>query len=152
MSCPPSYSMSDGVMAQLISSGVATPDEIRGLAPDELDRIEADQGVKVPDQYRRFLEVAGAGAGSLWKGSDAFYPAVLGIKNAAEELLIESGNPFELDADALVIIMHQGYQFFFLLGVGEDPPVFAYVEGEPGPERVAPSFSVFLRRAILETM
>ena len=135
----------------LLLQATTTAEELRGLARVAIDQIEADQGAQLPRRYRSFLEVAGGGAGRLWVGSDAFYPAVLGLKIAAQDLLHENGQPFRLSSDAVVFLMHQGYQFFFLVGAGDDPPVYGYVEGEAGPEEVAPSFSAFLRRAVVET-
>jgi hypothetical protein len=57
-------------------------------------------------------------------------------------LLHENGQP-PLPEGAIVFLMHQGYQFFYLDcgSGGDDPPVFHYHEGEPGVVRRFERFS-----------
>ena len=127
----------DGVIGEMIEYGLAQQHEIRGLTEDEISEVEADQATPLPGVYREFLKTMGKGAGRLLVGSDAFYPSILGLKDAARELLAESGDPFELEESDVVVLMHQGYTFLFLRGIGEDPPVFQWVEGDPEPKQIA---------------
>jgi hypothetical protein len=64
------------------------------------------------------------------RGSDVFYPRVIGLGESARELLAENDVPFVLTESDRVILMHQGYMFDFLRGPGPDPEVWSYCEGE----------------------
>ncbi|MFJ9448306.1 hypothetical protein ACIRRH_41820 [Kitasatospora sp. NPDC101235] len=106
-------------------------DQVRGLSGDEIHRIECDQSAPLGDAYRCFLTLIGGGAGHFMQGSDVFYPRVIGLGEAARELLAENNVPFVLTESDRVILMHQGYQFDFLRGPGPDPEVWSYCEGGP---------------------
>jgi hypothetical protein len=88
--------------------------------------VERDQGVALPGAYRRFLEVMGRDGGGLWTGTEVCYPEVLGLREAAVELLEEDHSAFALPSTAVVFMMHQGYQFMFLDGA--DPRVYWWTE------------------------
>jgi hypothetical protein len=105
----------------------ATHDDVRGLGDDVIRVIDGDQPGPLSGAYRCFLQTAGGGAGRFLQGSDVFHPQVIGLRAAAQELL--HGTGFELRADDRVILMHQGTQFDFLRGPGEDPEVWSYCEG-----------------------
>jgi hypothetical protein len=61
----------------------------------------------------------------------------------------EAGVESLLPSNAFVFYGHQGYEFgFFLLGQGDDPPVYQYVEGEETPNLVWGSFSDYLSDVI----
>jgi hypothetical protein len=113
-----------------IADGVtATVAQLQGLTQREIDEVEHDQTAPLAQSYRRFLELVGRGAGHFLQGSDVFYPLVLGLGQAARELLEENRVPFAWTAEDRVILMHQGYQFDFLRGTGPDPEVWSYGEG-----------------------
>ncbi len=117
-------------MVAAIADGVtATAEQLQGLTQGEIDEIGQDQAAPLAQSYRRFLELAGRGAGHFLQGSDVFYPSVLGLGRAARELLEENGVQFVWTAEDRVIQMHQGYQFDFLRGTGADPEVWSYCEG-----------------------
>ncbi|MEV7677780.1 SMI1/KNR4 family protein [Streptomyces sp. NPDC088341] len=110
-------------------------EQVRGLSHDEIRRIEGDQPAPLGDAYRCFLALMGGGAGRFMQGTDVFYPAVIGLGQAARELLEENNVPFILAESDRVILMHQGYEFDFLRGNGRDPEVWSYREGD-GPGNV----------------
>jgi hypothetical protein len=68
----------------------------------------------LPSEFVRYLERMGRRADHVLAGSTAFYPDILGIKQAARELLEESGVQLPFGPEALVVAMHQGYQFFWI--------------------------------------
>lgn len=137
-------SMADGVMA--------TADQVRGLDATELSWIEHDQPAPLTGAYRLFLELAGRGAGHFLRGSDVFFPAVMGLGQAARELLEENEASFTLLDSDRVFRMQQGYQFLFLRGGGPDPAVWSYCEtAVPGagvPVQVHDSFTDWLELEI----
>ena len=119
---------------------------IQGLTNNEIREIQADQGVEtLPAYYWEFLRRMGRCAGKLLIGTDAFYPALLGMKRDVLELLRENAASQLIDDKAVVIGMHQGYQAYWLETAHEDnPQVYLYQEGCSGFLKNWPSFSAFL--------
>ena len=117
--------------AEIVASGLATASQMAGCSPGEVAEIERKFPVKLPEVYRDWLLAMGRGAGDYLKGSDAFYPEILVIREWADELLAEDGRPIVLPSDAFVFLMHQGYQFlYFRTAEGvPDPPVLYYFTG-----------------------
>lgn len=118
---------------KLITLQLAEPHEIVGCAEAEIETLMANQGVTfLPELYRQFLLTLGKQSGLLFQGTDAQYKYLMGMKEAAVELLQENGNPFALPADAYVFRMHQGYTFFYFLTADkhENPPIYRYLEME----------------------
>jgi hypothetical protein len=110
--------------------------EATGCTPEEIARIEADQGVALPPSYRAFLQNMGRDAGGLFGGTDIVFPDILGARDGAVELLLENQMPHVLPATTVVIYLHQGYVFGFLdPGEGSDPPVREWTEAlDPAPQ------------------
>ena len=119
-----------------------------GVNERELAEIASDQDCVLPLAYSNFLRVAGRRCGSLWRGSDAFYPAILGLKRDAEELMRECGSPSGLHDSNVVIAMHQGYQFLFLAGDTLDPSVRRFSEQDGVAELVNEHFTSFMLSTI----
>lgn len=137
-------------LRQLLTASVMSS-RLVGLSDAEIRKVAATQAAAViPPAYREFLAVAGRGAGDLWRGSEAFYPDLLELRQAALALLEENSQPFDLPSGALVILMHQGYQFLYLLPGASDPAVWLYREPRKEPERIAATFSSLLRGALSE--
>jgi SMI1 / KNR4 family (SUKH-1) len=101
--------------------------DARGCSPEEITSVESDQGIPLPPDYRRFLELMGRDGGGLVGGSDLCFPEMLGLRQHAIELLAENESIFQLPEDAVVFMMHQGYQFMYLRGA--DPRVHWWTEG-----------------------
>ena len=53
----------------------------------------------------------GRDGGGLVGGSDLCYRAMLGLRQDAIDLLAENDSAFRLTQDAVVFMMHQGYQW-----------------------------------------
>lgn len=118
---------------KLITLQLAEPHEIVGCTEAEIETLMTDQGVTfLPELYRQFLLTLGKQSGLLFQGTDAQYKYLMGMKEAAVELLEENGNPFALPAEAFVFRMHQGYIFFYFLTTdkNENPPIYRYLEME----------------------
>jgi hypothetical protein len=87
----------------------------------------------------------GRGAGEFYVGSNVFYPDVLGVTEAAHRLVTEDEAGLVLPDDAIVFIMHQGYQFVFMRAdEGEDPSVHYYMERSGEFVKKADQLSQFL--------
>lgn len=120
---------------------------ISGETCDEWTVRDLEQQLRVtlPAAYRAFLLVAGHGF-PTWSGShhtvDDDLPA---LQQMASRLLKERGS--SLPTDAFVFLIHQGVAVqFFLLGDGDDPPVYEWVDyAEPQPiERAGRNFTGFV--------
>lgn len=120
-----------------------------GLGSDEVAAVARDQGLsELPGAYDGFLRSAGRRCGDLWLGSAAFYPDILGLRLAATDLLEEANAALRLAPTDIVVAMHQGYEFIYLSGPGEDPPVRVYSEGDVVSRELGPQFSSFVLAAL----
>jgi hypothetical protein len=135
---------------KLQESGLAALSEIRGSTAEEISKLEAHVGVRLPSAYRSFLRVMGEGAGGFLIGTDWTLPNLFSFKASAKRLLEENNIEASLLSTTMfVFAMHQGYQFLFFDCAGSaDPPVFLFLDGEPGPRQVFGSFSDWLVRCV----
>jgi hypothetical protein len=129
-------------LAVIADGTTAAPEDIRGLDAYAIQEIADDQPAPLADAYRCFLAEAGHGAGRFLQGSDVFHPEIIGLRQAARDLLADDDD--FLTEDDRVILMHQGCQFDFLRGRGPDPEVWSYCEGN-APERHYARFTDWLR-------
>jgi hypothetical protein len=138
------------VVAAITDGSTASPGQLCGLSEDVIRLIESDQPARLAEAYRLFLQLIGSGAGFFLRGSAVYYPAMLGLKKAACDLLSENGSPFVFEDSDRVFLMHQGYCFDFLRGSSPDPEVWSYSEGSSAgnvPERAFGRFTDWLRES-----
>jgi hypothetical protein len=97
----------------------------------EISQLEQVAGL-LPASYKAYLLIAGRKPPSFWIGSDCTLHHLQDLRDAADNLLHEDGQP-PLPENAFVFLMHQGYQFFYFGRdpADDDPPVFYYLEGAP---------------------
>jgi hypothetical protein len=116
---------------------------------EEVSALEQEMGLTLPAAYKAFLLILGRDGGPDFVGSDCTIRHLPCLRAGAEDLLRQCGSRYTLPEQALVYLMHQGYYFVYFLadGVSEDPPVFAYLEGDPAPVEKAESFSAWLKLA-----
>ncbi len=116
----------------IVAAGFASPEDLRGCSRAEIDALQEKFAITLPQLYVEWLTIMGHGAGQFLKGSDAFFPALLELREGAEELLAEAGGKFTLPQDAFVFLMHQGYQFLYFRTnhFDPDPPVTHFIEGK----------------------
>jgi hypothetical protein len=125
-------------------------EDIGACSDEEVEEIEHHVGAPLPAAYREFLQWMGRGASDLFLGSHVFYPDVMQVDEWARVLLENDSVP-PLPPDALVFLMHQGYQFMFMrLQEGDDPPVYYYNSAarSSGFQTIKTSFSHYLLQAI----
>lgn len=115
--------------AKFSSYGRVTTTRVQSCTEEEVRLLEKNLNCRLPDAYREFLLWMGHGAGAFLQGTDIFYKHVPKIQGWAKELLAENGFPVLLPDDAVVFMMHQGYQFmFFRVSEGDNPPIYYYHE------------------------
>jgi hypothetical protein len=130
-------------LRRIVDCGLAEAGRVVGCTGHEIAEIRVLEGGRLPRSYEQFMEVAGRSAGLFYSDMDFFYPAVLKNKGIAEDLLAEAS--WKLKQTEFPFGSHHGYTFlFFDASLGDDPPVSNYLEGDPGPRVVAPSFSAWL--------
>jgi hypothetical protein len=118
--------------------------------PEQVASLERHLGLLLPAAYKAYLLIAGEYPPPALVGSDCHGGYLYQLRDGAKELLRECGNPFELPADAVVFMMHQGYQFMYFCAdsFGDDPPVFYFIEGmtrEYAPEQRLERFSAWVK-------
>jgi hypothetical protein len=141
------------IVDRLLSAGLASPGELVGCSETEIAGLERALSLRFPAAYREFLMRMGRRAGELFVGSDYFVDRLHVLQDGARNLLAEMQSDFVLPESALVILMHQGYVFFFLdVSEGsDDPPVFRFVESDKVPSKVADRFTQFLADCVEDT-
>ncbi|SDE01148.1 SMI1/KNR4 family protein [Actinokineospora iranica] len=125
----------------LVELGLACQDTIVGCTAAEIEQVRADQGGALPEQYEQFLAVMGRSAGELLRGTDFFYPSILGLPTDGRELLVENDATGLLGDGSTIIGMHQGYELYWLDSAGT---LFWYKEGNKTTHRDWPSLLAFL--------
>lgn len=118
----------------------------------EVDDIEKEYGITLPQAYKDFLLLMGKKAGRFMVGSSVFYDELFFLKSWANELGTENDLPPLLD-DAFPFWMHQGYMVaYFITTEGDDPPVYSFAEGKDHKGYVLDSMSVtefFLKKLLI---
>lgn len=129
---------------KIISSNIASPDEIKGCTEKEIKELEHFLSVQLPLAYKIFLKAMGHGAGRLMRDADVFYGALKGLTKEASEILTdEKMSP--LPEKSFVFGMRNGEQFLFFVCDGEDDPeIFYFMEGNESFEKKYNSFWGFL--------
>jgi hypothetical protein len=140
----------DRVVEELVACGLARPNGIRGCSEKELCDLEVQIGKKLPAAYREFLSLMGWYAGELFKGSDAFYGDIRSLQSSLPSDPDEFPRlDFRPPDDAIVIMSHQGYVYFYVRqSEGDDPPVYRYMAGEPNAIQVNARFSEYLAESV----
>ncbi|WP_326551638.1 SMI1/KNR4 family protein [Micromonospora sp. NBC_01813] len=122
------------------------PDGVLGITKEQISEIQEAWGVsRLPLVYVEFLSRMGACAGRVLRGTDAFFPVILQMKEWADEFFDENSGIISLPDGAVVFAMHQGYLAYWMSGASSsDPEVVLCAEADPSPLRVWPSFTAFL--------
>lgn len=141
--------MADEALAPFLAKIDALKLEGEGCTEQEIAALEQAVAQTLPPAFRAYLLRCGKMPDAVFTGSDCCYGDLFHLREDAEDLLEENGQPFNLPKRAFVFLMHQGYQFLYFLtdGKSPDPPVQYYLEGEEGPEKKYPSFTAFLEAA-----
>lgn len=129
----------EDVVAHLISTGLATEEQIVPCTAAEIEELRAAWGT-LPPVYERFLKTMGRRAGKLLIGTDFFYPNTLDIHDSGMEILREDDNLDLFPPGSTVIGLHGGYQLYW---VEPDGAVRLYTE-ETGIIGSWPSLEEFL--------
>ena len=105
----------------------------------------------LPDAYRAYLSIAGSSPPPNLVGSDCHGHYLPQLHEWAVELLAECNHPFILPDNAVVFLMHQGYQFFYFVADGNssDPAIHYYFQGKPAPELAYDTFTDWVRAVAL---
>ena len=120
-----------------------------GLSEEETAALETVLRVNFPMVFRNYLQRLGKARGDLFKGSEVDPQKFKEYRQWAETLLQENGVPSFLTDTTVIFLFHQGYSFTYLEAEDTfDVPVYLYVEGSSGPQKIASTFSEFLNTEI----
>lgn len=128
----------------LFRLGIASEESLLACTTSQVDDVQNCMPGKMPLAYRLFLQAMGAGAGRFFRGTSVYYPTMIGLTEAAQEILEDNGGNTKLPDDAFVFAMHQGYQFFYFRCNSDNPPVYHYMDGESEATMWADSYTQFL--------
>ena len=121
---------SNNLKKRIISSEIATVNQIKGCSDEEISILEKSCGLILPYSYKIFLKTFGHGAGRVMRDMDIFYDSVFELTDKAREILSYEGDPV-LPEKAFVFTMRYGEQFFFFeTDQGDNPPIFYYIEDD----------------------
>ncbi len=121
----------------------------QGVLDIEISAFERECNVIFPSAYREFLRKYGISG--VMKGADYEFHKLHDVKEWSDELICENGVDISWLGSFFVFAIHQGYQIFlFQLGVGDDPIVYSYTEGDKGISSVGMRFSEFVAAYIRE--
>lgn len=137
------------------SKHVFLPNEIIPCSERDVQVIERELNLAIPQAYKEFLLWMGKKAGDILLGSDWLFDDLPKIQKWAIELMQANGVSNMLPSDAFVIYMHQGYQFSFVrISEGDDPPVYYYDEMRPYSDfpMLYARFSDYLNMLVRNTM
>jgi hypothetical protein len=125
-----------------------TPSAAKSIAA-----LEKHLGLPLPKAYQAYLLIAGSEPPPELRGSDCYGNYLFKLREWGQELLKECSAPFELPDDAVVFLMHQGYQFFYFRadGITEDPAVYYYFEDWKEAECKYERFSDWIAAITSET-
>jgi hypothetical protein len=141
--------------------------DFRGCTVEQIAKLEAKLEVKLPEAYLEFLKWFGYKGGLMLKGSDVYYPYLIGsvwdsyieegIYSNDTSLLkfsIELLNQYNFDGEeilknAIIIFSHQGTAFRYInINDGENPKVYMFAEQgkwlKEGPMIWGDTFSDYL--------
>jgi hypothetical protein len=142
-------SLISDIRDQLLQKGLATEDTLEGVSKADIGRIEGLAEVQLPDTYKDFLLTFGRKAGKLANDVDFFYSEILGLRGELEEMIDEEGLDIEIPSKAFVFSGYQGFQYHYFICDGkEDPEVYRIMDGGEPPEKVADTFTDYLRSMI----
>jgi len=123
------------------------------MTEPQIDDFSASIGQRLPPSYRAYLSIAGISPPPNLVGSDCYGHYLPQLYEWAVELLAECKYPFTLPENAVVFLVHQGYQFFYFIADGSDsdPAVYYYFEGNTSAERAYESFTDWVQAVALSS-
>jgi hypothetical protein len=135
----------------MLDSRIAGAGDLRGCARPEIAALEEQLGLRLPAAFSEALLAVGESCGELMDGDKFGITGIQEASEVAQDIVTEDDSPWKPSRSMLPFLQHQGYnfQFFYTDEHDDDPAVWAYVETEPGPILMQPSFTCWLReRAI----
>ncbi|GAA6154318.1 SMI1/KNR4 family protein [Pseudoteredinibacter isoporae] len=137
------------IRGELLQKGLATEDTLEGVSMADVGRIESLADLQLPEAYKSFLLSFGKNAGKLANDVVFFYSEILGLKEELEEMIDEEGLDFEIPSKAFIFSGYQGFQYHYFICDGkDDPEVYRIMDGGGPPEKVADTFTDYLKSMV----
>lgn len=122
------HSQIERIAAALIRRGFAREEQIRKCTREEVEKVRECAGGTLPPLYEAFLCRMGRGAGDYASDVEMFFPAILGLRKVAEELLGDIGK--SLPANLFVFSMLHSCAFHCFDPLTKDATVWGFLEGD----------------------
>lgn len=126
--------------------------ETSGCSAEDISKLEAELGYKLPAAYIEFLTWMGSDFKGVFKGSDWFLCNVIENNELLPELLMDNNVEYSLEKHYLCFFSHQGYiaAWFNLPCQSQDPEVWYFTESGADIEpKIVGTFSDFLHKVLL---
>ena len=135
---------------QAIARAYRRETRFEGYTEADIASYESMRGVRLTSVFRAYLLAMGKAQSRLFRGSDLAGPASFEtFRQHASELLEGMGHPSHPPENAVIFLLHQGYQFEYQIADGsEDGPVMLWTEGEPSPTEYTSTFCECVEREI----
>jgi hypothetical protein len=142
------------VVDQLVESGMEDDESLVGCSEENIQQIEQQFGLKLPERYVEFLKVMGLETANFLAGLDFGFPKLLSLRDRAEKLLTRCSPKTLLHASAFGFISNQGsaYLYFDSAANSIDPPVTLILDDGTAPRRVFDHFTDWLRQSLNEEL
>lgn len=126
----------------LILFGEADEDSIKGASLKEINKLESNLNIKLPEIYKQFLIKMGKKAGRYGRGEYMFINSLEQIQTNANNLLEDDKSELFPLTNNFTFFMHEDYDFlFFPLNQGDNPPIYRYLDKNIYNDEIKTNFS-----------
>ena len=134
----------EALIELLQTLGLASKRDLLPCNARQIEEVRKAFGVnELPMAYDEFLGHMGWGAGRFLMDTTATYPLALENRNSAKEIADHTGK-WALPDEVIVIDVHDGYTFAYMMPDGPNPEVHSYLEGEALPKATGLNFVEFM--------
>ena len=133
------------ILYRIENSGIEPAYTTARCTKEEIEKLEKECHLKLPEVYKRFLLSFGKSTGSSFLGEAIFlYSGILEFQHLVDQ---EARN--KIPSTAYVFLIHDVLILFFDTAIGDDPPIYRLMEHDSKPEKVFDSFTEWLNDYVL---
>ena len=105
--------------------------EIVGSKTSEIEEVEKELNVRLPEGYKSFLQLAGKNQGQIFDGDNILLQELKFIQSYCKVNIYSNALGIDCPSSLFFILLHQNYScYYFDINSGEDPDVWVLVYGE----------------------
>ena len=118
-------------------------DELVGCEETDIEALEAQVGLRLPDAHRQYLRLMGRESGRILWGCGALIDELPTTQRLARVLMRQHGHEAAIPPGAFFIVFNGYHALLFECDGNPDPPVRSYLEGEPDAAQLPRTFARF---------